>query len=382
MSRPVNLAVCAPQIGAVSETFVKRHMEDLLPGRTVVVVDTDAKPYAGHWTVECPLLVRNRIRRPPMGVKERLAFALHGQVPVRDWKKQAVVEFLRRQKVGMMLGEYLSYSFHYFQIARELGIPYYAHSHGNDTSHDIEMPEWREKYALYANAAGVIAVNQVGKARLEAMGIEPAKIKVIPCGVDVPRALPPKKASAGIRCLAVGRFVEMKAPILLLDAFRRAALECDALHLDYIGDGPLLPAARHYVKALELGGRVTLHGACSHAEVKRYLLNADIFLQHSVTECGTGCEEGLPVAILEAMAYGLPVISTRHAGIPDAVLEGETGLLVDEGDSLAMSEALLSLSYDKSRRVLFGTQGWQRARTRFSWEQTRRELLDFMGLGG
>lgn len=106
---------------------------------------------------------------------------------------------------------------------------------------------------------------------------------------------------------------------------------------------------------------------------------SEIFLQHSVTD-ESGDEEGLPVAILEAMAYALPVIATRHAGIPEAVIERETGLLVDERDTSAMSEALVTLALDKTRRANMGAAGRVRAAELFSAQaeiaSLRRLLLN------
>src|SRR5262249_46852250 len=105
-----------------------------------------------------------------------------------------------------------------------------------------------------------------------------------------------------------------------------------------------------------------------------------IFLQHSVVCPVTGDEEGVPVAILEAMASGLPVVSTLHAGIPEAVLDGETGFLVPEGDTQAMSKRILELAKDQRLREELGQLGWKRAGKYFSWTNERDRLLNILGL--
>jgi glycosyltransferase involved in cell wall biosynthesis len=107
---------------------------------------------------------------------------------------------------------------------------------------------------------------------------------------------------------------------------------------------------------------------------------ADIFFQHSMTDPQTGDEEGLPVAILEAMAHGLPVVSTRHAGIPEAVLEEVTGYLVNEGENALMAERLATLARDIDLRQRMGEQGWLRAKELFSWKVERAGLLKVMNL--
>jgi len=129
-----------------------------------------------------------------------------------------------------------------------------------------------------------------------------------------------------------------------------------------------------------LGGRVTLHGAQPSDVVQTLMDQADIFLQHSMTDPETGDAEGLPVAILEAMAKGLPVVSTRHAGIPEAVEESATGYLVAEGDATEMAERIVQLAEDCDLRRRMGEDGWRRAKKYFSWERERAELLNILGL--
>ena len=87
------------------------------------------------------------------------------------------------------------------------------------------------------------------------------------------------------------------------------------------------------------------------------------------------------MAVLEAMAAGIPVVSTKHAGIPDAVQHGSTGLLSDEGDVEAAAAAISELSCDRKLNERFGTAGWRRAKELFSWQVERRRLLDLMEIG-
>ncbi len=171
-----------------------------------------------------------------------------------------------------------------------------------------------------------------------------------------------------------------KAPVLTLDAFRRASDAVPDMHLDYVGEGELLPAVRQFVRAFALEERVTLHGGLPSDGVHRLMDAADIFIQHSMTDPDTGDEEGLPVAIVEAMARSLPVVSTRHAGIPEAVAEGTTGYLVQEGDSTGMGERIVALAADCDLRRRMGVAGWERVRAHFTWEKERASLLKVMEL--
>jgi glycosyltransferase involved in cell wall biosynthesis len=171
-----------------------------------------------------------------------------------------------------------------------------------------------------------------------------------------------------------------KAPILTLKAFQRAVEINPNLRLDFVGDGPLFPVVSEFVTGSGLGDRVTLHGSQPADAVAEFLNKSDIFLQHSITDPQTGDEEGMPVVILEAMAQSLPVVSTRHSGIAEAIVEGETGYLVDEGDHLGMSDHILRLAGDAGLRRKLGEAGWRRCGDLYSWQKGRVELQRVLGL--
>jgi glycosyltransferase involved in cell wall biosynthesis len=278
------------------------------------------------------------------------------------------------------MGEWLDWSLPWVQLAQRSGMRFFGHAHGIDISKQLRDPKWRAGYVQYNQASGVITMSQVSRDRLLDLGLEPTKVHVVTYGVEVPDQPLPRAENRSIRCVAVGRMVAKKAPILTLDAFRRAAETCPSLRLDYVGDGQLLAAAIQFVRAFDLGDRVTLHGGRPNEFVQELMKRSDIFLQHSMVDPETGDEEGLPVAILEGMARGLPVVSTRHAGIPEAVVEGKTGYLVDEGDSHGMADRLIMLARDPDLRFRMGQAGWHRVKEHFSWEKEKCELLAILGL--
>jgi glycosyltransferase involved in cell wall biosynthesis len=236
------------------------------------------------------------------------------------------------------------------------------------------------RYLQLEAADGLITMSEYSRKKLIALGLSGANIHVIPYGIDVSDAPQSRSNSATIRCLAVGRMVGKKAPLLTLEAFRRALAGNGSLRLDYVGDGEAFDEARQFVHTHALGDKVVLHGGQPNAVVQDLMNKADIFVQHSRTDPATGDQEGMPVAILEAMANSLPVVSTRHAGIPEAVVEGVTGCLVDEGDIDGMASRIRQLSDDAARRHQLGCAGWQRAKTHFSWEHEKAALLNVLGL--
>ncbi|MEH1988901.1 glycosyltransferase family 4 protein [Nostoc sp.] len=373
----MSLAVIAPQIGALSETFIRRHMEDLLPGDTVVITSSDSPPYSGHWNVECPKLIFNRFNLIEQGFGKVAKTFFPGYprfgLPVK--------RFLREHNVNVILGEYLSYPVCWLPLAQKLGIPFFAHAHGMDVSTLLRQNKWQIEYMRYNQADAIITVNQVQRHRLIKLGLKPEKIHVIPCGVTVPfQPFIRNNQREIVRCIAVGRMVAKKAPLLMLDAFRQATEVYPDLHLDYIGTGPFFKSVQKLIRGWNLEQKVTLHGGQPNQLVLQLMKEADIFIQHSMTDPKSGDEEGLPVGILEAMAYSLPVVSTYHTGIPEAVKHGETGLLVEEGNSKKMAEYLITLAHDAHLRTQMGKAGWQRAQQHFSWEVEAEQLRHVMGL--
>ncbi len=379
MSYP--LAVFAPDVGAVSETFIRRHMQDLLPGGVVVVTRSADGPSAGFWKVNCPTLVLDQIS--PERLRRQMVWAAARKLgwPPEDPVVKQVRQFLQKHQVRVVMGEYLDWSLRWLGLAQQLGIRFFGHAHGYDVSMTLRQPRWKAEYLRLNGADGVITMSRTSRGRLLELGLEPAKVNVIPYGVDVPAEPLTKGEKETIDCLAVGRMVPKKAPILTLDTFRRGAEVCPKLRLDYVGAGELFPAAQQFIRAFDLHDRVTLHGGQPRDVVQQLMRGADVFLQHSVTDPETGDEEGLPVGILEAMANSLPVVSTHHAGIPEAVLEGITGYLVHEGDSVGMAERLVTLARDPGLRQRMGAAGWRRVKEHFSWEKERTELLKVLGLG-
>jgi glycosyltransferase involved in cell wall biosynthesis len=156
-------------------------------------------------------------------------------------------------------------------------------------------------------------------------------------------------------CLHVGRLVEKKAPIDLVKAFKHAVESTKdniSLNLKIAGDGPLRSDLERKVQSLGLKGHVSVLGAVPHSQVSNLLSESNVYTQHCKT-ASDGDQEGQGVSFVEAAASGLPIISTRHNGLPDVILDGRTGYLVEEGDTKAMGEMIAQLaeSPDEWRRL-------------------------------
>jgi glycosyltransferase involved in cell wall biosynthesis len=160
-----------------------------------------------------------------------------------------------------------------------------------------------------------------------------------------------------------------------LEAFRLASTRDPEITLDYVGGGQLLPAAQQFVEACRLQDRVRLHGPALDEIKQRLTRECGVFVQHSLTDPETGDQEGLPAAIQEAMALGMAVISTRHAGIPEAIEHGPSGLLVGEKDVQAMAEAMRHLANDSEACARFGSLAYVEAKQLYTWPAERARLL-------
>jgi colanic acid/amylovoran biosynthesis glycosyltransferase len=375
--RTYPFAVISPNLGKISETFIHRHISELLPGRTAVIA-REKDPHLNQRELNFPYIILKKSRYNLSwfyrGIRYFLKFNEFTPVQV------TVEKYLRRHHVRIILSEYLDESIKWMNVAQKLGIKFYTHAHGYDVSKMLRDPGMCKQYLKLQKADGIITVSEHSKKKLTGLGLQEGKIQVIPCGIDVPANPLIRQPEDIIKCLAVGRMVPKKAPLLMLKSFQLAFTKNPKLRLDYIGDGELFKAASRFVQEQSLNSIVTLHGSQSNSIVQELMKKADIFIQHSITDPVTGDEEGLPVAILEAMANSLPVVSTRHAGIPEAVNEGDTGYLVDEGDILQMAVPILKLADNISIRNKMGIAGWERATKYFSWKLEKRRLLELLKL--
>jgi colanic acid/amylovoran biosynthesis glycosyltransferase len=201
---------------------------------------------------------------------------------------------------------------------------------------------------LFGEGDLFLPISQYGQRKLRDMGCPKERLVVHHMGVDcrtLPFRHPRSDKGQGTRFLGIGRLVDKKGFEYLLDAFAKSRARQRAT-LTLVGGGPLRDALSRQVAALQLNGSVSLIGWQTQPTVRALLSDSDILVAPSVT-ARTGDEEGIPVAIMEAMATGLPVISTLHAGIPELVNDGVSGLLVPERDSDALARSLDTLHMNR-----------------------------------
>lgn len=176
-----------------------------------------------------------------------------------------------------------------------------------------------------------------------------------------------------VTILSVGRLVPFKGFDVLIDACAELARSKMEFRCEIIGDGPLRQKLATRIAELNLEDEVQLCGALSQAEVYEKLNCCDLFALASVVD-EQGASDVFPTVILEAMACGKPIVSTRLAGIPEAVIDSSTGLLVSPESSAELASALSKLITDRSLRQEMGALGRQRVENNFSVRKTIEPL--------
>ncbi|MFN8481527.1 MAG: glycosyltransferase family 4 protein [Anaerolineae bacterium] len=205
------------------------------------------------------------------------------------------------------------------------------------------------------------------------IGFAADRVTFVPNGVDLARFRPDSAARQATRArlgippnaplLAIATRLEAEKGVqVAIDALGRAQENVAAVRMVVAGQGSHLDALDRQVRRLSLSQRVTFLGLVSHADLPAILAAADIFVMPSL------CHEAFPLSIVEAMAVGLPVVASRVGGVGAAVTDGVTGSLVGPGDVGAMSNALIRLANDPTRRQAMGAIARRTAEARFSIE--------------
>jgi colanic acid/amylovoran biosynthesis glycosyltransferase len=257
-------------------------------------------------------------------------------------------------------------------VHRLTGIPFSLTAHGWDIQADGHM--LREKVEAAEFAVAVSAYNK--QIMLRKCGPSVAeKIHVIHGGVDVdrlsPRIAPPGRGPFRILCVA--RFEEVKGHAYLVEACRLLREKGIDFECRLVGDGLLLPNIEKQIKKACLGDKIRLLGSRNYQEVVQEFLQADVLVLPTAPTAIGQCE-GSPTVLKEAMACGLPVVSSLVGGIPELVDDKRTGLLVRPRDAAALADALQQLHGDAFLRRQLGRAGREKALREFDLKASTARL--------
>lgn len=354
----MRVVVAVDNFPMCSETFIRRHIESLdadLFVRRVVGTDAESLGLSGHVVAGAYV---SHVRESLFGkIVRRSHEVLIG--PIRPtWSarmKRLWRGYVAVHNPDVALAEFGTVGVAVAPSCRESKTPLVVHFHGYDASSALGWPGYAACLPqLFETASAVVVVSRMMRRRLESVGCPSRKLHVVPCGAPLDFfSSPAETLRQPCQFLSVARFIPGKGPLLTLRAFSRCLQSDPSLHLTMIGEGPLLEVATALVAELGLSDAVDLLGPRSLEEVRQWMSRSAVFLQHSITS-SSGWVEGWGVSLAEAAASGLPVIATNHGGIPDQVIDGETGFLIREGDWEAMAEKMLLLVRDPIRRHAMG----------------------------
>jgi len=243
------------------------------------------------------------------------------------------------------------------KVSKMLGIPYTLTAH----AFDIYMnPDEDNLRVVLENALCIVTISEYNKNHLQGkIGIM-NRIDVIRCGIDIDRFSPLGRSMVndGMELLTVTRLVEKKGLEYLIRAIPIVIKEIPDCNLTIVGSGPLNDQLHQLVHDLKLERYIQFKGDQSDFELMHYYENAEMFILPCII-AENGDRDGIPVAIMEAMAMELPVISTMVSGIPELVEDGISGILVSQKDEKAIADAIIRLHKDRNLRLEMGKKGRQ-----------------------
>jgi colanic acid/amylovoran biosynthesis glycosyltransferase len=319
-----------------------------------VIVDAPVNPW--HWRMRWPLLVRSRRR----GVNHFLA-----ELRVRRWKPD------------LIHGHFGARAWQNVNLARRLGVPLIASFYGYDAwmAPRVE-PEWLERYAeLFEHVALVLVEGPAMRDRLVELGCPPDRVRLQRIGVDL-TGIPYRQRAftQPLSVVMVGRFVEKKG---LPDGLAACALALSRgvdLRVTIVGGASpddvegrrIGDELRRVAAGPHLQGRVTFTGFLTARETAAIVASHDIFLCPSRHAGNGDAEGGSPVALTEAMAHGAFCVGTRHCDIPEVILSGTTGYLVDEADVAGLARGLSEPVRDRDAAIAMTQVGRRHIEDRFA----------------
>ena len=321
----------------------------------------------------------DRVLRP-------LAYALAPLFAMAEY--WALKRLLRQYQFDVVHGHWVvPNGFVAAHAVRAARVPLVITLHGSDIFLAKQQPILRKvaRWTL-AQSEAVTACSPELIRGAEEIGETAENLHLVPWAMDV-KAFAETAKSAELRqewnlqpeqpvIMTVGRMVEKKGTDYLLRAMPRILAACPSAHCMIVGDGPEIPRLQELTAGLGIQKSVTFVGRILWNEVAIYMQLCNIFVVPSVHDA-QGNVDGLPSTVLEAMSAGKPVVASRVAGIPLAVVDQETGILVDEKDEIQLANAITALIGAPAIGAAYGAQGRARIETHFNWQSVGQKYRDF-----
>jgi colanic acid/amylovoran biosynthesis glycosyltransferase len=269
---------------------------------------------------------------------------------------------------------------HLLPLIRAWPKPSVVSFHGADVMVDLDKPDYRAATQEMLEAVALVLVRSesLGRALIN-LGCPAGKIRLQHTGIPIdeipfqPRDWPDKGAW---RFVQACRLIEKKGLRVSLRAFARFAAAHPASTFTIAGEGPLRSELGQLAAQLGVADKVFFPGFISQTQLRELFYQSHIFL-HPSEVGGDGNQEGVPNSMLEAMASGLPVFATEHGGIPEAIENGRSGILVQEGDDEALALALLERAANPEGLAAIARNGAEAVQKRFEQSGQTRQLEDY-----
>ena len=356
-----------PQVGGISH-FMASLCEALGPERACCLTGVrEATRHEEKGTLVSPVHVYRRPR----------AFAGPTMLQGAAWAA-AVTEIMLRERPDVVQLATVAEGYLGLWLRRWLHLPYVVFAHGNEIL-AAEKGAWDTPRRALREADRVIAVSRFTASILrDRIGVDPARLVIMHPGCDVDR-FRPVTARASVRerllgsrtsanvLLTVANLVRRKGHEVVLQALPRVRERFPDVVYVIVGDGPYRPELERLTASLGLGDSVAFAGRIPADELPDAYALSDVFVMPSRAQLELDDVEGFGMVYIEANACGKPVVGGRSGGIADAVVDGETGLLVAPDDPSDVAATLERLLADASLRQRLGAQGRARALADFTW---------------
>jgi colanic acid/amylovoran biosynthesis glycosyltransferase len=290
------------------------------------------------------------------------------------------IEQLLSENEAQLLHIYFGHiAVHLQPLMRHWPKPSVVSFHGADVLVDLDKPRYRSATQKMLAAARLVLVRSQSLARaVEALGCPVAKIRVHRTGIPLGEIAFEARVwpnDGAWRLLQAGRLIEKKGFKTSLRAFVAFQARNPGALFTIAGEGPLRGKLQTLARELGVADRVRFAGFLSQAQLREQFYRSHIFL-HPSERGADGNQEGVPNAMLEAMASGLPVFATSHGGIPEAIEHGTNGVLVDERDHAALAESLLDWTRRPEALAQMAQAGAKVVAAKFEQRAQARALED------
>ncbi|PYL57344.1 MAG: colanic acid biosynthesis glycosyltransferase WcaL [Verrucomicrobia bacterium] len=296
---------------------------------------------------------------------------------ISDAELRALLRLLNRTDARLLHIYFGQIAVHLLPLIRTWKNPSIVSFHGADVTVDMNKPAYRESTRQMLDAVKFVLVRSESLRRaLVDLGCDPKKIEVQRTGIPLEEFAFHERSfpnDGEWRLVQAGRLIEKKGLPVTLRAFAVFLRKYPNATLTIAGDGPLLTQVQKLARELNIEKRLSLPGFISQEQLRDIYYRSHLFVHPSETG-HDGNVEGIPNSMLEAMASGLPVFATDHGGIPEAVDNGVSGVLVGERDHEALANALLNATLDSDSLARIARNGAEVVRKNFDLQAQAQRL--------